>query len=117
LRSIDVTVLPIAAAILLRSILEMTIKWHFESDPAPAEGKLKETFKTFATAYRRRRSLKGPIGAIESGSRERPGSIEWFNAAAHDSSAVITAADAHRAWEQVNPVLRHLLRSRAEQER
>ena len=117
LRRTKIAEFPISTAILLRAVLEMTIKWHFEADPNPAEGKLRDTFKSVVTEYGKRKSLKGTIAAIESGDRQRPGSIEWFNAAAHDFNAVIPATDVRQAWERVSPVLRHLLHSRAPEAR
>jgi hypothetical protein len=111
LRRINITDFPISTAILLRAVFEMTIKWHFEANPTPASGQLRDTFKSVVTAYGKKpKALNGAIRAIESG--RQPGSIEWFNAAAHDFNAGIPATDVRQAWERVNPVLRHLLRSR-----
>ncbi len=110
LRGIKFTAFPVTTAILLRSILEMTIKWHFETSETPAAGMLAKAFTVVTTTYGGHRPLKNTIAAIRSGDAHRPGSLAWFNYAAHDVNAVVKADDVLQAWEQVNPLLRHLLR-------
>ncbi len=109
LRIIRVTDMPVTTAILLRSILEMTIKWHFESTPTPISGMLKEVFEDVFKLYGKQKALKNTISTIRSGKAERPGSVQWFNMASHDANAVISADHVRQAWEQINPLLRRLL--------
>ena len=108
LRSINLSTHPLAAAILMRSVLETTIKQHFESTSRPS-GELKNVFKAVQTTYGSERSLKRAIGIVDSGAITVPGSILWFNFIAHDSDASATPEDVRQAWNLINPVIRRLL--------
>lgn len=110
LREISLSRLPTATAILMRSILESTIKIHFESSEMRASGELSEVFKKVNQSYRAERPLRAIIDSIQSGGTGKPGSIQWFNLIAHSADASTTAADVRQAWKVVNPLLRHLLR-------
>lgn len=110
IRKLKVTEVPVTTSILMRAVLEMTIKWHFGATSTPATGQLSEAFKSVETAYRTEKSLTNAINAIRSGNAQRPGSIKWFNAATHDFTLVIQADDVRNAWKQVSPLLRYLLR-------
>lgn len=109
LRRISLSNLPISAAILMRSVLESTIKVHFESSPTPVSGELSSVFKQVAQSYGQERALKATINAIQSGNVHKHGSIQWFNLIAHSADASVTADDVRQAWKVVNPLLRHLL--------
>ena len=110
LRKISLSNLPIAAAILMRSVLEATIKVHFEGSATPATGELSAVFKHVVHAYGQEKSLKSGIGAIQSGNAHKHGSIQWFNLIAHSADAAVSADDVRQAWKVVNPLLRRLLR-------
>lgn len=110
LRKISLSNLPIAAAILMRSTLEATIKFHFESSSTHATGQLSEVFKQVANSYGREKSLKPIISTIQSGNANKHGSIQWFNLITHSADASVSADDVRQAWRIVNPLLRHLLR-------
>ena len=110
LRKISLSNLPIAAAILMRSVLEATIKVHFEGSPTPATGQLSDVFKRVVQAYGQEKSLKSGISAIQSGNAHKHGSIQWFNLIAHSADASVSADDVRQAWKVVNPLLRRLLR-------
>ncbi|HKG38508.1 MAG TPA: hypothetical protein VKB25_05920 [Conexibacter sp.] len=110
LRAIKFTELPVTAAILLRSVLEMTIKVHFDSTQTPAIGMLTEAFRSVESSYGTDKPLRNTITAIRSGNAQRPGSLQWFNLVAHDVNAVVKVDDVRQAWEQVSPLLRRLLR-------
>lgn len=110
LRRISLTNLPIAAAILMRSVLEATTKVHFEGDPTPATGQLSDAFKHVVQAYGQEKSLKSTIATIQSGNAHKHGSIQWFNLIAHSADASVSADDLRQAWKLVNPLLRRLLR-------
>lgn len=110
LRKISLSNLPIAAAILLRSILEATIKVHFEGSATPPTGELNAVFKHVAHSYGQEKSLKSSIGIVQSGNADKHGSIQWFNLIAHSADASVSADDVRQAWKVVNPLLRRLLR-------
>lgn len=110
LRKISLSNLPISTAILMRSILESTIKVHFEAANPPVTGELREVFKRVTEAYGQGNSLKATINVIQSGNVDKHGSIQWFNLIAHSADASVTADDVRQAWKVVSPLLRHLLR-------
>jgi hypothetical protein len=110
LRKISLGNLPIAAAILLRSVLEATIKAHFEGSSTPATGELTAVVKVVAQTYGAEKALKSTVSAIQSGNAHKHGSIQWFNLIAHSADASVTADDVRQAWKVVNPLLRRLLR-------
>ncbi|PDQ36531.1 MAG: hypothetical protein B5766_00360 [Candidatus Lumbricidophila eiseniae] len=109
LRGTNLTKLPISAAILMRSVLESTIKIHFESSSAPVTGQLASVFKQVSAYYGHNKALNSPIGTISSGDVNKQGSIAWFNMIAHSADAIVTGDDVRMAWRVVNPVLRRLL--------
>lgn len=111
LRKISLSNLPISAAILMRSILESTIKVHFEVANPPATGELREVFKYVAQAYGQEKSLKATVNVIQSGNVHKHGSIQWFNLIAHSADASVTADDVRQAWKAVGPLLRRLLQA------
>ena len=110
LRKTSLTNLPIAAAILMRSVLEATIKVHFEGGATPASGELRDVFKRADDSYGQERPLKSSISIIKSGNDQKHGSITWFNLIAHSADASVDAEDVRKAWKVVSPLLRHLLR-------
>lgn len=110
LRQIKLTRLPIASAILMRSILEATIKVHFEGSSSPVTGELSSVFKQVDNSYGSEKALKSTINVIKSGNAQKPGSIQWFNLIAHSADATVTTEDVRQAWKVVNPLLRRLLR-------
>ncbi len=110
LRAINVAQFPAATAMLLRSVLESTIKFHFESTTTPVVGELGAVIGRVSSAYASVKALKDVINTIQSGSAQKPGSVQWFNLVSHSADAVVDAADVRRAWKQVNPLIRHLLR-------
>jgi len=109
LRRINLSSLPISAAILMRSVLESTIKVHFESSPTPVSGELSSVFRQVAQSYGQERALRATINAIQSGDAQKHGSIPWFNLIAHSADASVSADDVRQAWRVVNPLLRYLL--------
>lgn len=110
LRRISLSNLPTATSMLLRSILEATIKVHFESSPTPVSGELSAVFAQVARSYSSAKALRNTINSIQSGNAQRRGSIQWFNLITHSSDASLDADDVREAWKLVGPLLRHLLR-------
>lgn len=109
LRKISLSDLSIASAILLRSVLESTIKVHFESSSTPVSGELAAVFRQVATSYGQDKALRATINMIQSGGVNKQGSVQWFNLVAHSADAAVTAEDVRQAWSLVNPLIRHLL--------
>jgi len=110
LRKISPSDLPISTAILMRSILETTIKYHFESSGTPVSGTLRIVFKQVKKSYGTIKHLEATINSIDTGDKHKVGSIHWFDDIAHNLNASPAAGDIHQAWRMVNPIIRHLLR-------
>jgi hypothetical protein len=110
LRKVSLRETPVAAALLLRSVLETTIKFHFEGTATPAVGPLGETMKVVVAAYGKTKSLQHSINRIQSGGTGLPGSAQWFNLTSHSADLVVDAKQVHMAYGLLEPLLRHLLR-------
>lgn len=110
LRKLEVRVVPIAAAMVMRSVLESTIKWHYEASGTRAHGELKQVFARVKADYSGDKALKSAIGKVDSGGASQPGSITWFNGIVHDGDAAPSESEVRAAWDLINPLLRHLLR-------
>lgn len=110
LRAINVKKTPAAGAMLLRSVLEATIKWHFEGTGTPVSGMLSQVFPTVVNTYARQRPYKDSINTINSGHATKPGSINWFNAAAHNPHLAVKPDDVRAAYGLVQPLLIRLMR-------
>lgn len=110
LRKLEVRVVPIATTMVMRSVLESTIKWHYETSGARAHGELKQVFGRVSDDYSGDRALKAAIGKVRSGGSTQPGSITWFNGIVHDGDAAPSESEVRAAWDLINPLLRHLLR-------
>ena len=111
LRGLSLSTFPAATAMMLRSVLETTIKYHFEGSPTPVSGELKEVFKQVVSSYGHvRGASQGSINKIFSGPITASGTIAWFNGVAHNADAVVKAQDVRDAFRLLHPVLRLLLR-------
>jgi hypothetical protein len=108
LRSISLSTYPLSAAMLMRSVLETTIKQRLETDSRPS-GELSKVFPDVVAAYGKEKALKRQIDTISSGKADKPGSIQWFNHVTHDAEASVMASELRAAWDLVVPVLRRLL--------
>jgi hypothetical protein len=112
LRSIDITTHPAAAAMLLRSIVESSVKHHYTSQGIrTVSGMLGEIVPRLAKDYGRVRSLARSIQLLQNGisPKDRPGSTSWFNAASHDPVMVIDAQQLRDAWQELEPLVQFLL--------
>lgn len=93
----------------MRSVLEATIKVHFENSATPATGELNTVFKIVKDTYYKEKALRQSIDVIDSGGANRPGSIQWFNLITHSADALVCADDVRQAWSVVSPLIRRLL--------
>ena len=100
---------PVATTLLMRSVLEATIKFHFESTGTPATGQLQQCMQVVVNAYGggKVKKLRSVIGSINSG--DKPGSIAWFNNVTHNGDVTPTSAEIHEAFKLISPLLRFLL--------
>lgn len=111
LRGIEVDELPAATAMLLRAVLEGTIKWHFEAKGQRVSGELNKVMTDVRKEYGAIGGLKDSINTIIDGGGNRPGSVTWFNRPHHNADFRVENDDVRRAWDLVVPLLRHLLRT------
>ena len=109
-KKISLSTFPISSAILMRSVLETTIKVHFEDSATPVTGELNAIFNEVVKVYGSEKALRSTINTIKSGNAQKHGSIQWFNLITHSADASVTAEDVRQAWKTVSPLLRRLLR-------
>jgi len=104
LRSLDLATYPIAAVMLMRSVVEASIKWHFATLGSPVSGELGAVMGDVQrTYYKSHRSLQNVIDLLRdnSGVNVRPGSLRWFNMATHDANHAVDAQAVRSAWQNV----------------
>jgi hypothetical protein len=103
LRKLEVEAVPIATAMVMRSVLESTIKWHYEATDQRAHGELKQVFTRVKDDYIGDPALRSAIGKVHSGGASQPGSITWFNGIVHDGDAAPSASEVRMAWNLSSP--------------
>jgi hypothetical protein len=112
LRSLDLTTYPIAAAILMRSVVEASIKWHFATLGSHVSGELGGVMGDVRkTYYKSHRPLQNVIDLLQdnSGTNVRPGSLRWFNMATHDANHAMDANAVRGAWQNVEHFVSFML--------
>lgn len=114
LRKLDLTEVPAAAAMLLRAVLETTIKFHFEGTPTPVSGELRQVFPQVTSTYGTDKPLRYSISRVQSGNADVSGSVTWFNTVSHNAEMVVDAQGVRDAYSLVEPILRRLLRPPAD---
>lgn len=100
---------PIATAVLMRSLLELSIKTHFADRGVRVNWMLKESFKAVVETYGKEPAMKNGIAAINSGNQAAPGSISWFNAVAHDAAFAVRSEDVLAAWKKIQALCAWLI--------
>lgn len=111
LRRIDIVDHPAAAAMLLRSVVESSIKYHYAArGQLDVSGMLSQVMPQVAKDYGSVQSVARSIRLLQNGlaPKDRPGSGSWFNAASHDPVMVIEAQQLRDAWQELQPLI-HLL--------
>lgn len=112
LRAIDLETHPAAAAMLLRSVVESSIKFHYTSrNNHTVSGMLGQVVPQVAKDYAGVKHLARSINLLQNAiaPKDRPGSGNWFNAASHDPTMVINAQQVRDAWQELEPLVRFLL--------
>lgn len=113
LQRIDIGTFPAAAAMLLRSVVESSVKHHYAvRGEHRVSGTLNEVMRRVADDYKKMvKSLDKQISLLQNGlsPRLRPGSGDWFNAAAHDPNTVVNDQQVREAWQELEPLVRFLI--------
>jgi len=113
LRGIDLDSHPAAAAMLLRSVIESSIKYHYARlGKNEVSGMLGQVVPRLATDYKKKyRALERPIDLLQNGisPRSGPGSGDWFNQASHNPHMVIEAQQVRDAWQELESLVQFLL--------
>lgn len=114
LRKLAVAETPIAAAVLIRSIIEASIKFHFSRLPQSknVSGELGPVMRVVKETYGKEPSLRNVIDLLNNNSSNplRPGSLRWFNNAAHDANFSVREQEVRDAWQQVEPIIQFMLK-------
>ena len=111
LRRLSAKDFPITTAILLRSIVETTVKYYMDARGVSASGTLKQMLLALGKAEEKDKALKVCINQVDSGDSETPGSAAWFNVVTHSPDRAVFPEEVHKAWKRVEPLLRRLLDS------
>ena len=98
---------------LLRAVLESTIKFHFEGTATPAHGQLKDCMAVVRKTYGKEPTAREAINKIDSADATTAGSVRWFNDVTHSADAVPTPQTVRAAFRLLHPLLRLLLRPAA----
>lgn len=109
LRTISLKNHPTATAMLLRSVIEAAIKEHFAQRSETVSGELGRAINPLFRDYSKERSISQAVNLLKGGRGIGPGSLTWFNAAAHSMHVTISVAEIHQAWREMLPLLRFLL--------
>ena len=100
LRAINVKKTPAAAAMLLRSVLEATIKWHFDGS-ANGQRHVGRSLPDSGQHIRQATSAQGFGQRDQVRRRDQAGQHQWFNAAAHNPHLEVKADAVRSAYALV----------------
>lgn len=113
LRQLHVGNHPIAAAMLMRSIVECAAKEHYAKikkgyDPNTT---LSVVADKLLTDYGKEGSVSHAIDRLKNakGTGGKPGSTLWFNHIAHNVNFPVSAQDVRDAWQAMMPLVRFLV--------
>ncbi|TCU42694.1 hypothetical protein EDF52_12411 [Curtobacterium sp. PhB42] len=116
LRMLNVVEFPHAGMLLVRSVLECTIKHFLRTVPNAAQqrggdtlGPALSALQTHFASDRRMTALLSRVNKTGQMSQDQfVGSLGGFNAATHEPGIVVFGPDVHRAWDTVKPILQQL---------
>lgn len=112
LQKINVSDLPVASTMLMRAVLEATVKRTLTDQEQHNRNQLKQLFKVVQDkANSENWPCKGGVNIIADANVSTPGSITWFNMVAHDFDLHPAGETLHHAWSLVYPVIEHMLKT------
>lgn len=113
LRLINVRDFPAAATMLMRSLVEASIKEHFGlGNGIEVTGTLGDVMVRVTSEYRANGQLAHAISTLNRNRRDAstvPGSGQWFNLVSHSVNVDVTGPQVHQAWRVVFPLVRFML--------
>lgn len=116
LRKINVMDFPAATTMVIRSVLEASIKEHFGlGNGIEVTGMLSQVMVRVTAEYQSNGQLAHAIATlnrVKNDASTVPGSGRWFNLVAHSVNTDVTGQQVHQAWRLVFPLVRFLLTER-----
>lgn len=113
LRRISATDFPAATAMLVRSVVEASIKEHYGlANGIDVSGTLGDVMTRVTSDYKENGQLANAISTLnrtKKNASDVPGSGQWFNLVSHSVNIDATGADVHKAWRVVYPLVRFML--------
>lgn len=110
LARIEVTKFPVAAVLLLRSILESSVKDHYAQRQLTVSGELGPVAQELRKTYGQKKAVNRQVLLLSGQiSRGDVASLEWFNTVSHNSSMKVDGPAVHHAWQEMMPLVRFLL--------
>ncbi|TQL48744.1 hypothetical protein FB562_1845 [Homoserinimonas aerilata] len=113
LRLINVRDFPAAATMLMRSLIEASIKEHFGlGNGVELTGMLGQVMARVTKDYKENGQLAYAISTLNRVKRDAstvPGSGQWFNLVSHSVNVDVTGREVHQAWTVVFPLVRFML--------
>lgn len=113
LRRINVVDFPASATMLMRSVVEASVKEHFGmGNGIDVTGMLSQVMVRVTSEYGSNGQLAHSIATINRGKKDAstvPGTGQWFNVVAHSVNTDVTGQQVHQAWKVVFPLVRFLL--------
>ncbi|GAA1862475.1 hypothetical protein [Myceligenerans crystallogenes] len=113
LRAIAVDRFPVASTMLMRLVLEATIKYHYRLEPARLQGKrqLGDVLGPVVADYGSHTQVRNAVGLLSKvkQARNQRGSADWFNTASHDAAFEVKGQDVRDAWLQLEPLVGFLI--------
>ena len=113
LRQINVKDFPPAATMLMRSLIEASIKEHFGlGNGIEVTGMLSQVMVRVTSEYKTNGQLSHAIATlnrVKNDASTVPGSGRWFNLVSHSVNTDVTGEQVHQAWRVVFPLVRFML--------
>ncbi|MCC4908935.1 hypothetical protein [Microbacterium sp. cx-59] len=113
LRQINVRDFPAAATMLMRSMIEASIKEHFGlGNGIEVTGMLSQVMVRVTNEYKTNGQLSHAIATlnrVKNDASTTPGSGRWFNLVSHSVNTDVTGEHVHQAWRVIFPLVRFML--------
>ncbi|WIM08001.1 hypothetical protein QPC17_00185 [Trueperella bernardiae] len=110
LQRINVRDFSVASTMLMRAVLEATLKLTLTTEERGDANQLRALMHVVQQKAREESwPCRANVNNIAGGNESRPGSVTWFNLVAHDYNLQPTSENIHQAWSLVYPVIEHML--------